>query len=76
MASLLENDLMLQVDFEESYKNDQQDVIQSAYLGNEYFRILKACCYAKSSNNNVRNDNAIVVTESSNHDRYVCELPA
>ena len=28
------------------------------------------CCYAKSPNNNdVRNDNVIVVTESSDHDR-------
>ena len=52
---------MLHVDFVESYKNDQQDAIQSAYFGNQCFRIFKACCDAKSPNNNdVRNDNVIV----------------
>ena len=60
-ASLSENYLMLHVNFAESYKNDQQDVIQSAYFGNQYFRILTACCNAKIPNNNdVRNDNVIV----------------
>ena len=43
-ASLSENYLMLHVNFAESYKNDQQDAIQSAYFGNQYFRILTACC--------------------------------
>ena len=47
-ASLSESDLMLHVNFGESYKNDQQDATQSAYFGNQYFRIFTACCYAKS----------------------------
>ena len=38
--------LMLHVDFAESYKNDQQEAIQSAYFGNRCFRIFTAC-YAK-----------------------------
>ena len=69
-ASLFENDLTLHVDFAGSYKNDKQDAIQSAYFGNPCFRIFAACCYAESPNNNdVRNDNVIVVTESSDHDK-------
>ena len=69
-ASFSENDLMLHVEFAESYKNDQQDAMQSAYFGNQCFRIFTECCYAKSPNNNdVRNDNVIVVTENSDHDR-------
>ena len=61
---------MLHEDFAEIYTNQQQDVIQKAYFGNQCFRIFTACCYAKSpSNNDVRNDNVIVVTESSDHDR-------
>ena len=61
---------MLHVDIAESYKNNQQDAIQTAYYGNHCFRIFTACCYAKSPNNNdVRNDNVIVVTGSSDHDR-------
>ena len=69
-ASLSENDLMLYVYFAESYKNNQQDVIQSAYFGNQCFRTFTACCYAESPHNNdVRNNKAIVATESSDHDR-------
>ena len=41
-----------------------------AYFGNQCFRIFKKCCSTKSINNNdVRNDNVIVVTESSDRDR-------
>ena len=61
---------MLHVDFTESYQNDQHDAIQSAYFGNQCLRTFTVCCYAKSPNNNdVRKDNVIVVTESSNHDK-------
>ena len=74
-ASLSENDLMLHVDFAESYKNDQQDAIQNPYFGYECFSIFTECCYAESFNNNdVRNDNVIVVTESSDQDRVVSML--
>ena len=56
---------MLHVD----YENDQQDVIQSVYFGNQRFNIFTACSYTKSHNNNdVRND-VIVFTKSSDHDR-------
>ena len=61
---------MLQEDFDEIYKNHPQDAIQKAYFGNQCFRLFTACCYAKNPNNNdVRNDNVIVVTESSVQDR-------
>ena len=61
---------MLHEDFAEIYKNHQQDAMQKAYFGNQCFRIFTACYSAKSPNNNdVDNDNVIVVTESSNHDR-------
>ena len=61
---------MLHVDFPKSYKNDQQVAIQSAYFGNQCFRIFTACCYAKSSNNNdSRNDNVTTVMESSDHNK-------
>ena len=65
-ASLSENDLMLHADFAKSYKYDQQDAIQSAHFRNQCFSIFKACCYAESpNNNNVKNDNVIVLTEST-----------
>ena len=37
------NYLMVQVEFAESYKNDQQDAIQSAYFGNQCFSIFTVC---------------------------------
>ena len=60
---------MSHVDFAESYKNDQQDVIQSAYFGNQCSRIFTVCCYVKSPNNYVINDNVSISTKSFDHDR-------
>ena len=39
-ASLSQNNLMIQVDFPESYKNEQQDAIPNAYFANQCFSIL------------------------------------
>ena len=72
-ASLSENNLMLHVNFDESYKSDKQDVIHSVYFGYQCFSIFTWCCYTKSSsNNNVRKDNIIVATERSDHDKVAC----
>ena len=61
---------MLHEDFAEIYKITSKTPYKKAYFGNQCFRIFTACCYTKSINNNdVRNDNVIVVTESSDHDR-------
>ena len=67
-ASLSPNDLMIQVDFAESYKNEQQDAIKSAYCGNQCFSIFTKCCYFNIQGK-IKNDNVIVVTERSDHDR-------
>ena len=47
--SFKDDDLVVQIAFTESYKNEQQDVIQSAYFGNQSFSIFTACCYSKVS---------------------------
>ena len=44
--SFKDDDLMVQVDFAESYKNEQQSFIQRAYFGNQCFSIFTACCYS------------------------------
>ena len=67
-TSLSPNDLMIQIDFPESYKNEQQDVIQSAYFGNQCFSIFTACCYFNVQGK-IKNDNVVVVTKRSEHDR-------
>ena len=45
--SLNENDIFVHVDYAESYRNNQQDEIQSGYFGNSSFSIFTACCYTK-----------------------------
>ena len=39
-AQLCNDDFLVQVDFAESYRNDQQNEIQSAYFGNQSFQFL------------------------------------
>ena len=71
-ASLSENDLMLRVDFGKSF---QQDAIQQMASKMPYkvhiseINVLAYFYVKRPNNNNVRNDNVIAVTESSDHDR-------
>ena len=46
-ASLSENDLMFLEDFVESYKNNQQDAIQSIYFGNQCLGYLQRVAMLK-----------------------------
>ena len=59
----LSDDLLVHVDFAESYRNDQQDEIQNAYFGNQSFSIFISCCYFKDVTSEVRNKSVVVVTE-------------
>ena len=66
-ASLNQNNLMIQVDFAESYRNEQQDAIESAYFGNQCFSIFTVSCYFNVQGK--KTDTVIVVTDRSDHDR-------
>ena len=48
-AELSNSDLLVRVDFAESYKNDQQNEIQSDYFGNQKFLLFTSCCYFKGA---------------------------
>ena len=50
-------------------RNDQQNEIQSAYLGNQSFCIVTWCCFFKGAASEIKNKSAIVVTENSDHNR-------
>ena len=50
-------------------RNDQQNEIQSAYLGNQSFSIVTWCCYFKGAASEIKNKSAVVVTENSDHNR-------
>ena len=68
-AELSDGDLLVHVDFAESYRNDQQNEIQSAYFGNQSFSLFKSCCYFKGATSEIRNKSVVVVTKNSDHNR-------
>ena len=63
------NYLLINVDFTESYTNDQQNEIQSAYFGNQSFSLFTSCCYFKDAANWIRNESVVVVTKNSDRNR-------
>ena len=72
--SLDHGQLLVHVDYAESYKNSQQNEIQSAYFGNSTFSIFTACCYTKSlDNGGLKKDSIVVVNESKKHNR-ACDI--
>ena len=48
-AELSDGDLLVYVNFAESYRNDQQNEIQRAYFGNQIFLLFTSCCYFKGA---------------------------
>ena len=61
--------MLVHVDFTESYKSDQQNEIQSAYLGNQSFSLFTSCCYFKGVTSEINNKRVVVVIENSDHNR-------
>ena len=68
--SLDHRQIIVHVDYTESYKNSQQNEIQSAYFGNSTFNIFTACCHTKSLDKGGRKkDSIVVVNDSKEHNR-------
>ena len=67
--NLQENEVILLVDYFESYNNTQQDGIQSAYFGNSTFSIFTACGYILNNGRELSKRFVAVVGESSGHSR-------
>ena len=68
-ADLSDRDLLVHVDFSESYRNDQENEIQSAYFGNQSFSLFTLCCYFKVATSETRNKSVVMVTENSYYNR-------
>ncbi|XP_066932919.1 glutamic acid-rich protein-like [Clytia hemisphaerica] len=62
---------IIHVDYSESYRNKQQDEIQSAYFGQSSFSIFTACAYYKADNSDdpLVKRSLTIVSESSDHSR-------
>ena len=59
--------MLVHVDFAESYRNDQQNEIQSAYFGNQSFSLFISCCYFKRTTSEITNKSVVGVTKNSDH---------
>ena len=66
---LSDGDLLVHVTFAESYRNDQQNEIQSANFGNRSFSLFTLCFYLKSATSEIRRKSVAIVTEYTNHNR-------
>ena len=66
--------ILVDVDYAESYKNSQQNEIQSAYFGDSLFSIFTACCCTKSLNNGSLEKDSIAVVNEHNRAANIIEL--
>ena len=67
--NLGKSDLLVHVDYSESYENKQQHEIQSAYFGQTTFSIFTACCYLRDSEDNLVSESITVTSELPDHSR-------
>lgn len=68
-------EILMRVDFSESFKNANQDEIQSASFGQACFSIFTACVYVTSrESNEIPNIPIIVTTDTSNEHSHIKSL--
>ena len=67
-ANLHDDEILIQVDYSESYANQEQGQIQSAYFGQQTFSIFTACCYLRFDGQ-IINENVTITSEASDHSR-------
>ena len=67
-AELGEDEILMQVDYSQSYKNAEQDEIQSAYFGHSCFSLFTACVYYREDEE-LHKLPITITTESSEHSR-------
>ena len=68
-ANLAKNEILIHVDYSESYENKQQRKIQSAYFGHTTFSIFIVCCYLRHVENKVISESLTITSELSDHSR-------
>ena len=74
-SSLKEGEILLHVNFSESYKNKEQNEIQAAYFGQHCFSIFNVCVYFLDKNKVRQKYLLTIITESSKHNcntAFIC----
>ena len=66
--NLIKNELLIHVDYSESYGNKQQREIQSVYFGHTRFSIFTMCCHLRDAKNKMICE-SITISELSDHSR-------
>ena len=61
--------MLMEVDYIKSYKNAEQNEIQSGYFGHSCFSIFTACCYYRTEEGDLMTHPATITSESRNHSR-------
>ena len=65
--NLKANEFMIHVDYSETYKDNEQDEIQSAYFRKDLFSIFTACCCTRGIDGKLLNENSTVTSEATDH---------
>ena len=68
-SNLQEGHLLIQIDYSESYKNAEQNEIQSTYFRRSCFSIFTACCYYRTEEGELMTYPVTITSESSDHSR-------
>ena len=67
--NLSRDEILIHCDFSQSYKNNEQDEIQSAYFGYESFSLFTSCVYYKDKDDELKTMPITVTTEGNEHSR-------
>ena len=67
--NLKENDVILHVDYSESYERKHQNKAQKAYFDHTAISIFTACCYLKDENSKLEKESVTLTSELSDHSR-------
>ena len=67
--NLTKNEVLIHVDYSESYENKPQREIQSAYFGHTTFSIFTACYYLRNAENKVICKSVMITSELPDHSR-------
>ena len=67
--NLKTNEFIIHVHSSKNYIDKEQEKIQSAYFGQNWFSIFTACCYTRGIDGTLLNENFTVTSEATDHSR-------
>ena len=68
-SNLAKNEILIHIDYSESYENKQQQEIQGTYFGHTTFSIFTACRYLRDAEDKVICESVTITSELPDHSR-------